>query len=45
MMKQKNPKVKIDKIDLKTFLVESLEIDPYWRDLYNPPKNPRKKIK
>ena len=35
--KSKVPKVKIPKVDLKSFLVESLEIDPYWNDLYNPP--------
>ena len=35
--KPKVPKVKIPKVDLKSFLVESLEIDPYWNDLYNPP--------
>lgn len=32
----KTPKVKISEIDLKTFLVESIKIDPYWEDLYNP---------
>ena len=41
--KPKVPKVKIPMVDLKTFLAESLEIDPYWNDLYNPP--PKKKNK
>lgn len=41
--KPKVPKVKIPNVDLKSFLVESLEIDPYWNDLYNPP--PKKKNK
>ena len=41
--KPKVPKVKIPNVDLKSFIVESLEIDPYWHDLYNPP--PKKKNK
>ena len=44
--KPKVPKVKIPKVDLKSFLVESLEIDPYWNDLYNPlPKKKNKYLK
>ena len=34
----KNQKVKVDPIDLKTFLLESLTVDPFWDDVYNPPK-------
>lgn len=33
---KKIPKVKISEIDLKSFLYEQLEVDPYWDDLYNP---------
>ena len=40
-MKQKNPKVKITNVDLKSFLIESMEIDPFWVDLYNPPEKPK----
>jgi hypothetical protein len=42
-MKPKVPKMKVSKIDLKSFLVESLVPDPYWDDLYNPPPAPKKK--
>lgn len=37
------PKVKIPEIDLKEFLYEQLEVDPYWEDLYNPPEKPKKR--
>ena len=30
----KIPKIKIPPQDLKSFLMESLEIDPFWYDLY-----------
>lgn len=30
----KVPKIKIPPQDLKSFLIESLEIDPFWYDLY-----------
>lgn len=30
----KVPKIKIPPQDLKSFLMESLEIDPFWYDLY-----------
>ena len=30
----KMPKVKIPPQDLQSFLIESLEIDPFWHDLY-----------
>jgi hypothetical protein len=33
-MKSKLPKIKIPPQDLKSFLLESLEIDPFWYDLY-----------
>lgn len=41
--KPKVPKVKVSKIDLKSFLIESLVPDPYWDDLYNPAQAPKKK--
>ena len=41
----KNQKVKVDPIDLKTFLLESLTVDPFWDDVYNPPKKEKKKLK
>lgn len=28
------PKIKIPQQDLKSFLLESLEVDPFWYDLY-----------
>lgn len=28
------PKIKIPQHDLKSFILESLEIDPFWYDLY-----------
>lgn len=33
-MTRKMPKIKIPPQDLKSFLMESLEIDPFWYDLY-----------
>lgn len=46
MMKPKRaPKVKVDPIDLESFLYGQLEVDPYWDDLYNPPQPIRKKNK
>lgn len=33
-MKPKLPKLKIPPQDLKSFLIESMEIDPFWYDLY-----------
>ena len=43
MMSKRIPKVKIPEIDLKEFLYEQLEVDPYWDDLYNPPEKPKKR--
>ena len=34
MKKKKMPKIKIPPQDLKSFLTESLVIDPFWYDLY-----------
>lgn len=34
MEKVKIPKIKIPEQDLKSFLKESLKIDPFWYDLY-----------
>jgi hypothetical protein len=33
-MKPKLPKIKIPPQDLKSFLIDSLEVDPFWYDLY-----------
>lgn len=41
--KPKVPKIKVPEADLQHFLKESLTIDSYWDDLYNPP--PKKKNK
>jgi hypothetical protein len=30
----KLPKIKIPPQDLKSFLIDSLEVDPFWYDLY-----------
>lgn len=37
------PKIKIPPQDLKSFLTESLVIDPFWYDLYGIKKEPVKK--
>lgn len=34
----KNTKLKVDPNDLTHFPLESLQIDPYWNDLYSPPQ-------
>lgn len=34
MEKVKMPKIKIPPQDLQSFLLESLEVDPFWYDLY-----------
>ena len=36
-------RVKIDPLDLQNFLTESMTVDPYWNDLYNPPETPNKR--
>lgn len=33
-MPRKMPKIKIPPQDLKSFLIDSLEVDPFWYDLY-----------
>lgn len=33
-MTRKMPKIKIPPQDLKSFLIDSLEVDPFWYDLY-----------
>lgn len=43
--KPKVPKIKVRPIDLKTFLVEHMTIDPYWQDLYNAPPKKKQKYK
>lgn len=35
-MPHKNHKIKIDKTDMEKFPYESLVVEPYWNDLYNP---------
>jgi hypothetical protein len=45
MKKSNLNRLKISNVDLQTFLVESMEIDPYWEDLYNPKPKPKKKLK
>jgi hypothetical protein len=42
MKKRKMPKIKIPPQDLKSFLTESLVIDPFWYDLYGISKEPVK---
>lgn len=44
MKRKKTPKVKIDKIELNLFSYESLVIDSYWDDLYNPKEKPIKHL-
>lgn len=34
----KPQKLKVDIVDISHFPMESLKIDPYWNDLYNPPQ-------
>lgn len=34
MEKIQLPKIKIPPQDLKSFLIDSLEVDPFWYDLY-----------
>jgi hypothetical protein len=35
----KLPKIKIPPQDLKSFLIDSLEVDPFWYDLYGIEEN------
>lgn len=41
--KPKVPKIRVPEVDLQHFLKESLIIDSYWDDLYNPPEKHKKK--
>ncbi len=42
--KPKVPKINIPDVDLKSFLLKDLHIDPFWNDLLDGPKrNVRKK--
>jgi len=43
--KPKVPKITIPEIDLKSFLLEDLHIDPYWDDLLVGPKRNIRKIR
>ena len=40
--KPKVPKIDIPKVDLKTFLIQNMKIDPFWDDiLVGPNRNKR----
>lgn len=39
------PKIKIPPQDLQSFLLESLEIDPFWYDLYGINPNDKQAVK
>lgn len=43
--KPKVPKITIPDVDLKTFLIKDLKIDPYWNDLLDDTKKNSKKKK
>ena len=45
MSNAKLPKIKIPVQDLKSFLYDSLEIDPFWYDLYCIDENNNKTTK
>lgn len=32
------PKIKVNEVDMTSFTLDQMIIDPYWKDLYNPPK-------
>lgn len=38
----RTPKIKVSKVDLKTFLMEELQIDSFWDDVINPQPNKSK---
>lgn len=37
-------KVKLEEVDLNNFAFETLVVDDYWSDLYNPPMKDKKKM-
>lgn len=41
--KPKVPKINIPEVDLKSFLLKDLQIDPYWNDLLVGPKRNKRK--
>lgn len=43
--KPKVPKINIPDVDLKSFLLEDLKIDPWWNDLLEGPKRNKRKTK
>lgn len=43
--KPKVPKIKIPDVDLKSFLLKDLQIDPYWNDLLDGPKRNARKTR
>lgn len=43
--KPKVPKIKIPEVDLKTFLIKDLHIDPFWNDLLDGPKRNTRKTR
>ena len=44
MEKIKMPKIKIPPQDLQSFLLEHLEIDPFWYDLYGIKRDDNQKV-
>ena len=43
--KPKVPKITIPEVDLKSFLLKDLHIDPYWNDLLDGPKRNKRKTR
>ena len=43
--KPKVPKINIPDVDLKSFLLEDLKIDPWWDDLLEGPKRNKRKTR
>jgi len=43
--KPKVPKINIPDVDLKSFLLEDLKINPWWNDLLEGPKRNKRKTK
>ena len=43
--KQKKKKINIPDVDLKSFLIKDLHIDPFWNDLLDGPKRNKRKTR
>lgn len=43
--KPKVPKINIPEVDLKTFLIQNMTFDPFWKDLMDGPKRNARKQK